>query len=352
MVETLPSFICTKADCAAPDTGLCAEGHKPIDSCPFYRQAERAADGSTQVEAVLDQTGDLGILERVDLPSGKSLTPAAVDAFLRWRPAIFVTIVGDLNSGKTTLICSIYDRFLRGPFANYLFTGSRTLFGFERWSHRSREASGGVKPDTEHTSRREELRFFHFAVSRSDRLDSRRDIMLSDRAGEIYRETRDHPEKVEELREVYIADRLVLLLDGSRIADPVERAEAMQSVRQTLRAFLDGGALHASSVVQVVTTKIDLLNKLEDKPAIDTLLADFQRRLDSDFGPRVGRLAFFSVSARDPDGQLAPAFGVDALFSDWAEASSHTATPSKAESVVLHSEFDRLLLRTPTEVPG
>lgn len=349
MTEGASAVRCGKPGCEVARTGLCGEGHDPARSCPFYGQEPSAELDAEHLEGVDAAEGEPAEEDRIPLPKGEALVPLEVDEFLRWRPATFVTIVGDRESGKTTLICALYDRFLKGPFADLLFAGSRTLIALEKRSHLARVESGLSQPDTPHTSISEGLRFFHFAVATAIRVDTRTDLMLSDRAGEAYSRARGNSELVAELIEVIQADRLVLLLDGARVADPIERAGAMQSVRQTLRAFLDGGVLGASSVVQVVTTKIDLLAHHPEKQNIDARLATYRQRLDEDFGPRLAGLSYWDTAARDPTGGFAPAHGLDALVTEWV-TQRPAAVARVKPSTPLRSEFDRLLLRTPMEV--
>ena len=178
---------------------------------------------------------------------------------MRWRDATFVTVIGDSYGGKTTLICALYERFRKGPFAGLSFAGSRTLVALERRSHYSRVDSGRVTPETAHTSLQEGLRYFHFAVAPNGQPGKRADLLLSDRSGEVYRSARNNSTVVGTLPEIPQADRIVLLLDGRRVADPIERNGAIQSTRQTLRVFLDNDALGPTSIVQVVTTKFDLI---------------------------------------------------------------------------------------------
>src|SRR5689334_22686712 len=85
------------------------------------------------------------------------------------------------------------------------------------------------------------------------------------------------------------AHRIVLLLDGGRLVEPTERSSAMQSVRQTLRALLDNHALGASSIVQVVTTKIDILAASSERDEISRILSAFTARLAADFAHRLRR---------------------------------------------------------------
>lgn len=349
MIGASESIRCTKPECGISTSGLCADGHEPTDACPFLVRS--SDEGQNEDPGAANLGGEETAEEnQIQLPSGEALDVQTVDEFLRWRPATFVTIVGERASGKTTLICAIYDRFLRGPFGGLVFAGSRTLISLERRSHLSRAESGASQPDTPHTSLAEGLRFFHFAVARADRMDVRTDLMLSDRAGERYREARGKSDVVPSLVEVVKADVLVLLLDGGRIADPVERAEGMQSVRQTLRAFLDGGGLTTESLVQVVTTKLDLLACHPERDQLERYLSSFKQGLDSDFAPRLANLSFWEIAARDPKGTLEPAFGVDKLLASWVSLRRRAGIGLFRSSVVLENEFERLLLRTPMEI--
>jgi Double-GTPase 2 len=345
MAETMK---CSKAGCRVAETGSCAEGHTPLLSCPNF-----GAEAEEEEESYDGELGDEGtsasVAELVMLPQGEALTLEEVDQLLRWRGATFVTVIGDSHSGKTTLICALYDRFLRGPFAGLTFVGSRTLVALERRSHYARVDSGRVTPETARTTISDGLRYFHLSVAGEQRQVGRVDLLLSDRAGEVYRQARNDSSVVSTLEEIPRADRLVLLLDGGRVVDPFERNGALQSVRQTLRALLDNDAVNANSIVQVVTTKVDLITRDGDAAAVKAALAEFRKRLVSDFGVRLRSLTFHDIAARDPNGEFQPAHGIDALIEDWTTPTGRHIEPALPISVSLESEFDRLLIRTPIE---
>lgn len=359
MADVANRIVCGKDGCEVATTGVCAEGQTPPQTCPFFGKEtleDAATDDDLQTNKELTEIDpeeiSLFLREAVTVPlsPGEALDVSAVDEFLRWRPATFVAIVGDRDSGKTTLICSIYEQYLRGPFAGSAFAGSRTLIGLERQSHYARAASGLDRPDTSRTSILEGLRFLHFALAPIDQLTVRYDLMLSDRAGEIYRQARGNSIVIADLIEVAKADRTVLLLDGGRLANPEERAEAMQAVRQNLRAFLDGGALDSSAIVQVVTTKLDLLMNHPEQAEIDNLMQSFRNRLRQDFRPRLYDLTFWEIAARALSPTLKPALGVEALVHSWLHGPTRAPRSAVRRPIPLRSEFDRLLTRTTREV--
>lgn len=339
---------CRKTDCQVSLTGSCAEGHAPIASCPNYGGQPTELSGAYDGELDAVAEGAAPTVERMRLPGGDALTPDETDQFLRWRDATFVAIVGDSHSGKTTLICALYDRFLKGTFADLGFAGSRTLVALERRSHHARVDSGRATPETAHTSLQDGLRYFHFAVT-SNALPARRtDLLLSDRSGEVYKEARNNSSLVGTLPEIPQANRIVLLLDGHRVADPIERNGAIQGARQTLRAFLDNGALDSGSCVHVVTTKYDLIAASHDAPAIVDALTAFRERLIADFSPRLNSLSFYDIAARDPANTFAPAHGLDTLLKDWVRPRPRYLPPAPPP-LALGGEFDLLLIRTPLE---
>lgn len=340
--------LCGRPECGVTKTGVCAEGHAPPQGCPSYGQL--TADDTEEFDDDLDgeivEADESPESTRVALANGEALVPAEVDEFLLWKPVNFVTIVGDFDSGKTTLICALYDRFLKGQFAEFLFAGSRTIIGFEKRSHHSRVDSGRTVPDTLRTSLAEGLRYFHFSLVQELPSPNRIELMLSDRAGEHYKKARSNSVLVDELIEVKKGHYIVLLLDGARLADPIQRSGAMQSVRQTIRAFLDAGALKNSSRVQIVTTKLDILSVVEDCNSFNTQLDAFKKSLLIDFASRLGELTFWDIAARDPEGNLTGAYGLDALLRSWC-VEQEPAYPRAPIKVPLICEFDRLLSRTP-----
>lgn len=348
MAALLIQARCSKPDCTVGTTGTCAEGHDPLQSCPNYGSGVSAL--VTEDDPDTDEyrsEPEAAEEARVALSPGETLTAEDVDKFLRWRDATMIAVVGDSFSGKTTLGCAIYDRFLKGPFAGLEFVGSWSLVALERRSHYSRAESGRTTPETPRTSIHDGVGYFHFALAdNQDGARGRIDFLISDRAGEVYKRARGDSTLIPTLVEVIQANRVMLLLDGSRVADPVERAGAMHSVRQTLRAFLDNGAIGLQTIVQVVTTKYDVVAAHAEGPALLEILKDFQSRLEHDFGPRLSELTFWNIAARDPNGAFAPAHGIDALIRDWVQPRK-VDPPNSSPELPLVNEFDRLLTRTP-----
>jgi hypothetical protein len=278
----------------------------------------------------------------IKLPPSSMLSIEDADAMLRWRPASLIAVVGERNGGKTTLVTEIYERFLRGSFGGMLFAHSLSLLGFERKSFRSRAESGAELPDTPRTSKQEGLRMFHLAVADEDHL-RRTDLLVSERAGEVYREIRDQPARAEELLEVRKAATVALVIDGQRVLDDRRRAEVLASVRNVLRALADGGMIASGAQVQLVTTKCDLLDANEAAVARDAL-GEFEERMAASYAERFGAIEAFRTAARDPSGVVEPARGLAPLLRSWLRPRPETVTEPLSLPPLI-DEFDRLLLR-------
>ena len=331
---------CHKHGCQSAQTALCAEGHTPLESCPWF-----GANAPQQTDDL--STEDAEDIDFVKLSSGLPLAPEGVDELLRSRPVRLIAIVGDRDSGKTTLICSIYEKFLKGELTSWRFRGSRTLVGFEERSHNSRAVSRRATPDTPHTSIAEGLRFFHLCVESSDLVqNSRIDLMLSDRAGEVFVTVRDKPATGRDLIEVVNADRIAILLDGKRVVDPETRGNTMQGVRKLLRALIDGGAVTKMSAVQIVLTKRTLSIERSMRLTCDKRLTRFFQTLSVNFRPKLSSLELLGTAARDPLAETNS--GLDDLLNDWLSVRA-ARVPKAAIAGLRATEFDRLLDRVGLE---
>ena len=88
------------------------------------------------------------VSDLIDLPSGKELNEVAANTIAASRSVRVVVLAGPVDSGKTTLLTSLYELFQWGTVADQLFAGSTTLPAFEQRCHLARTVSGGEIADT------------------------------------------------------------------------------------------------------------------------------------------------------------------------------------------------------------
>src|SRR5690348_2935417 len=148
------------------------------------------------------------------VPNWQSLSVAeTLHITLRAQTQIVVP-VGPVGCGKTTLLATIYDQFLLGPFAGWLFGGSETLLGFEQRSFLSRVVSGGSAASTERTSISAGEQFLHLRIQDEGQTDPPLDVLLADVSGELFREIADRPASAAGIASLQSAHYLAVLLDG------------------------------------------------------------------------------------------------------------------------------------------
>lgn len=308
---------CSNPDCQKEKTGVCIEGHEPLISCPFLNSTGSSAEDDDDA----DDEKELGVeiiqeTVKTMFYDGDALITENVDAFLRKKDVSIISIVGDSDSGKTTLVCSIYEKFLKGEFANLAFKGSQTLYGFEKRAHYSRIDSGNTTPDTQRTSMLDGLKFFHLSLVSKEEKNREINFMISDRAGENYEEARSNPEAALRLFEIKKSHVVALLVDGKKISNPMQRVSVTQSVKQMLRILVENQLVGLDSVVQILITKTDLIcneNKENNNIFIDT----FFNKIHLEFNDKLGSIELFKVAARALDNSAIDDDGLSLLLRSW-----------------------------------
>ena len=243
--------VCGNGDCRVAENGRCVEGFE-LDACPHYvRDALYKSEGDVIAEAEKGETGT----RSVRVAAADTLTPANASELLRAGATRVIAIIGPLESGKTSLIASLYDLFQAGPVAGIEFSRSRTLHAFERACHDARSASRRGKPHMYRTNRGEVL-FFHLEIGGGAAGDGL-SLLMGDRSGEEYQEAAADASISLGFLEVVRADSVTVLVDGERLQDTGARHNLRNEIILMLQALHDGDALRTGSRIAIVLTKLD-----------------------------------------------------------------------------------------------
>ncbi len=195
----------------------------------------------------------------IELPSGEALSYEEAGETMKVAPTQVVLVAGEDDSGKTSLLCGIYEQFSNGGFAGHLFCGSRTLRAFERRSFLQRSESGLKTPDTERTRLAVgQLALLHLELQAKDS-GERVGLLATDLAGEAFRFIRNDPKECERYPVLGRIDCVALLLDCERLTDRNERYGHVNSTRTILRSLLQSGALRARVPIILALSKWDLV---------------------------------------------------------------------------------------------
>jgi hypothetical protein len=151
----------------------------------------------------------------IELPSGEALTHEEAGETMKVSPTQVVLVAGEDDSGKTSLLCGVYEQFSSGVFAGYLFCGSRTLRAFERRSFLQRAESGLKTPDTERTRLAVgQLALLHLELQAKGS-GERVGLLATDLAGEAFRFIRNDPKECERYPVLGRIDCVTLLQSGT-----------------------------------------------------------------------------------------------------------------------------------------
>ena len=345
----VPKGRCRQKGCTVDQGGKCLEGFENVQDCPHFEALETlpAADEPP----VEDSTQEVSAAEEdeqrmVNLPEGTRLEPESARHITIASPTKLIIVAGAADSGKTTLLAGLYERFNKEPFTGYVFAGSQTLPGFEQRSHLARLASWASKPDTERTKRWIERDLLHLKVRLEDFSKPVQDMMFSDLPGERFRAIRDSVDEAKRMVFLRRADHFVLLIDGEKLNDPGRRQGAYSDGDLILQSCVDAGMLGLRSRVDVLFSKWDIILNSNKKSDTEEFVNNIEKKLKRKFDERIGQLRFAQVAARSEKGNLPPAFGLDVLFPSWVEEGLIPlfAKPSLPSSLPKR-EFDRYGLR-------
>jgi hypothetical protein len=259
-----------------------------------------------------------------------------------------ILLAGAADSGKTTLLVSLYESLQRGPFAGHAFAGCETLLGFERRAYLGRIECGRATPDTARTSVAAGPRWLHLRVRTPDAFAPPRNLLFSEIGGDFVRLAKDSTDECRRLTLARRADHFVILVDGAKLVQRHHRLTAANDAALLLRSCLDAHMLGQSSFVDMVFTKWDDVLRSAELGEIEKSLDAFVWRTRQHCEPRLARLRFARVAARPAPGSPLPfAHGMTELFAAWVEASPVFARRAAASVGIPDngSEFDRFLWR-------
>lgn len=300
---------CAQPGCQVAVSGKCLEGHVPSESCPHFG-GEASADSNSISSA--------DSIEFVDLPSGEALTSEQAAEVARDELTKVVVVAGPVDSGKTTILTSLFELFLEAPVSNFEFRGSRTLVGFERRCHDGRAQSGRSVAQTPHTSRREGVVFLHLGLSSGESgLRQQSSLLITDISGELFKQIRDSSESARGLMCLKRADHLCLALDGEKLVDAATRQVARNDCRSTLRSIVEAKVLPAACTIDVAITKWDVVVSAMQQDEALNLFIEETRALLSRTAVEQGSVRFFEVAARPTSKALPFAHGVPTLLRAW-----------------------------------
>ena len=325
---------CTTAGCQVTDGGSCIEGFEDLTECPNFSPsnpdgAEPQRDGDVSLNTSTPGSDDDADSPSLALPSGNALTVEEGHQLTSECAAKLVVLMGMVESGKTTVLAELYERFCVGPFAGCVFAGSKTLIGFERICYLSRAVSQRDVEDTDRTKRGTDNNLLHLdlVVRGTGR---RQRLLISDLSGELFEAATASNEGVYAIPYLRRADHIVLFADAEKLGNTSERQHLLNQLLVLIRACTEESRISPSCRVTVVVSRHDLLPTEIDPVFIESIEARIRRRTDEYFDEPA---RFMELAARPLSGP-AHAYGLAELIGGWLHEPtvSGAGMPSIAES--------------------
>lgn len=241
------------------------------------------------------------------IPNGESLTYKEIYAIAAKENSNYAVIIGNVGSGKTTLITTLYQMFFKGPVGQCFFAGSSTISAFEDRAFYTRLNSRAKKPETPRTMRGSLDSILHLRISRERKIIN---LFLSDFSGEDYEDSMANIEVAREnLQNISTAKKIVLIIDGEKIVDSRLQRREEQMCTDIFQTTIDAGLLYSGSQVLIVLSKYDLImEEEENREKLSRFIEGILPRFQEHF-PDFAKEMFFAKIAAMPNNEKKVHFG-------------------------------------------
>ena len=334
--DKVPAIQCSNPDCKIASGGRCLEGFPEASACPQFGKALLIVPASAL-------TGSPSARLGVRLPHAEALSISEATSLLGKCPCNVISLVGPLDSGKSSLIAGMYDLLQLGLVGGYAFAGSSTMHSFERACHDSRRESERGEAHMERTERGEVI-FFHVDLVDEVR-GAKRSALFGNRAGEEYTLVQDELDQAKSYPELKRSDVLTVLVDGAKLLDAGERHQGRSQVRMTRRAFVEVDVAPTWQRLALVLTKLDAIRK--DDAVRDGALRYFETLVANvrlEFAAKFAQVQDFKVAASPKTTNAHRGEGMAELLRYWmADPCRNSPSAIAKETVPTKRAFGRLL---------
>jgi len=309
MEQTVEKKICHQAGCNILEGGSCLEGIDVTkNECPHFY-----LDETIEVEQE-DESSEKPEKKRVfHLFTGKEMSFPETSIITNNYDCRLIVVVGESESGKTTLLAEYFINLQKGPFCKYLFAGSLTQIGFEERCFKATVASENISPKTERTKSLE-FGFLHLALKHKDRMTvPARHFLFSDISGERFRDAKMSTTLMRELTVLKAADFVIFLIDGEKIADLNSRALTIENAKTFIQKALDEQIFDFNTNLKIALAKWDFLSEDSSFSFEAKIIKPFGER----FSSRLKSLEFTKIAARSKTKKIHSGMGLCELLNQW-----------------------------------
>lgn len=191
------------------------------------------------------------------LPSGDALDEEELYLLTAKKSTRIIYVLGPVGSGKTTFESMIYECFLKNIDDELMFAGSETLLGFEQRLNNLRVVSGNSTAKMERTNIQERHCFLQLYLKDKQENYS---VVFSDISGEIFERCVANKTNIEEdLKNLDLAQNIVLFIDGEALLDKSRRQGAVSQLRIFLQTLKSSDLYSHGCNIDIVISKNDVI---------------------------------------------------------------------------------------------
>lgn len=281
----------------------------------------------------------------ISLPSGRALSLQETYDVMASENTVLVVLIGPSGCGKTTIETTLYQLFQRGKVSDYLFAGSKTIQGYEDRSFYTRINSKQNVATTPRTSRGLKELFLHLRLF-NDSKKQKINYLFADLSGEeIHAHLANVKSLVQHMPFIKCADSLSVILDGERLANKSRRNGVIEEAATMIRTIFDAGLYSESTKIQLVISKYDTINIVDDLKTSQFIKKNIQE-LRSLIENYIGSITLHKVAAMPQSPSFDVGFGLENLLLAWEYNPPYLHADTQYNvSYPLKSEFNKLFYK-------
>ncbi len=301
------------------------------DNKNFYLNEEdseepESGDKATQEPASV-AAEPLVVAKTFKLFGGEELSIDQLPEVTYRYPASKIYILGEHDSGKTTILATLFEMFQVAPFHGLYYAGSLTQIGFEKRCFYSRLASENEDADTERT-KSEEFHFLHIAL-KSDLAEKKAThFLISDISGEKIKRAKSITKDMKDLAVISDSTHVSYVIDGEKLIDIKTRQAVLTQAKIFIRKAIDEKVLDDKTRLSVIVSKCDLLSDIADFDFISLIENPFSL----DFKGYLNEIKFLKLAVRPQSfNKFKLGHGLSDLLNLWLSVKQENAINTSPE---------------------
>jgi len=264
----------------------------------FYLQDDEAKDETevknSEVDGAVESDEQSQVNKTVfKLFTGDELSFDDLKLVTHRYPASKVYILGEHDSGKTTILSTLFEMFQFAPFNNFHFAGSLTQVGFEKRCFHSRLSSKNQEADTARTTI-EQFRFLHLALKFKPEAKAANHYLISDISGEKITRAKNDSKEMQDLSVINDSVHVCYIIDGEKLKDIKLRQAILTQAKTFIRKAIDEEVFNSKTRLSVIVSKWDLLDGKKDFDFENLIEIPFKR----DFAHAVSEFNVLKIAVR------------------------------------------------------